>query len=115
MPAGTSQPGGVKDALLYGLAVKVAEHHQPDPNHPDRCANLRCAGETYPCTAARDAARAETLASAGPGAITAPGAPAGVEPEWQVHQQQADPVREKADSATDTSATTRAATTSRAA
>jgi hypothetical protein len=51
-------PRNVTDVLLWLLAADVAAQHLPDPHDPDRCANLRCAREAYPCPPARDAQRA---------------------------------------------------------
>lgn len=51
-------PRNVTDVLLWLLAADVAAAHLPDPHQPDRCANLRCTGQAYPCPPARDAHRA---------------------------------------------------------
>ncbi|MGC5022795.1 hypothetical protein [Micromonospora sp. DT47] len=51
-------PRTVTDVLLWLLAADVAAAHLPDPDRPDRCANLRCTREAYPCPPARDAQRA---------------------------------------------------------
>ncbi|MCO1593774.1 hypothetical protein M8C17_01180 [Micromonospora sp. RHAY321] len=51
-------PRTVTDVPLWLLAADVAAAHLPEPDRPDRCANLRCAGEAYPCPPARDAQRA---------------------------------------------------------
>jgi hypothetical protein len=56
-------PEDVTDILLWNLANDVAANHQPDPHHRDRCANLRCVHETYPCTPVRDAQRARQAAT----------------------------------------------------
>jgi hypothetical protein len=49
--------------LLWLLASDVAAAHQPQTHQPDRCANLRCAGQAYPCPPARDAHRAHQVAT----------------------------------------------------
>ncbi|TDC30302.1 hypothetical protein E1211_24455 [Micromonospora sp. 15K316] len=56
-------PRAVTDVLLWLLASDVAAAHQPQPHWPDRCGNLRCAGQAYPCPPARDAHRAHQAAS----------------------------------------------------
>ncbi|GHJ52939.1 hypothetical protein Nm8I071_22460 [Nonomuraea sp. TT08I-71] len=58
-------PRDVTDVLLWLLAADVASAHLPDPHRPDRCANLRCTGEAYPCPPARDARRACHAATRG--------------------------------------------------
>jgi hypothetical protein len=57
-PARINTPDDVVDVLLRRLAQEVAANHQPHPHNPARCTNLRCTTEVYPCSAARDAARA---------------------------------------------------------
>ncbi|MBM0255759.1 hypothetical protein [Micromonospora sp. 4G55] len=56
-------PRTVTDVLLWLLATDVAAAHQPHPAQPGRCANLRCAGQAYPCPPARDAHRAYQAAT----------------------------------------------------
>lgn len=56
-------PPTVTDVLLWLLATDVASAHLPHAHHPDRCANLRCAGQPYPCPPARDAHRAYQAAT----------------------------------------------------
>ena len=63
LPSRPAAPEDVTDVLLWKLANDVAANHQPDPHRPDRCANLRCAHETYPCTPVRDARRARQAAT----------------------------------------------------
>ncbi|BCL14682.1 hypothetical protein [Micromonospora sagamiensis] len=63
-PAGV--PENVTDVLLWRMAVRVTADHQPDPHHPGRCANLRCAHEAYPCQPLRDAQRAQHAATRPP-------------------------------------------------
>ncbi|MGC4808742.1 hypothetical protein [Micromonospora sp. DT233] len=55
-------PEDVTDVLLWRMAARVAAAHQPDRHHPERCANLRCAHEAYPCPPLRDAQRAQHAA-----------------------------------------------------
>lgn len=73
-------PENVTDVLLWRMAVRVTNDHQPDPHHPGRCANLRCAHEAYPCPPLRDARRAQYVASRPPrftpGRARVPAAPA---------------------------------------
>ncbi|GAB3186715.1 hypothetical protein FHX75_111344 [Micromonospora palomenae] len=70
----------VTDVLLWLLATDVAAAHQPHPEQPDRCANLRCTGQPYPCPPARDAHRAcqaanrPRLLAHGRARVTAPAA-----------------------------------------
>ncbi len=59
-------PRMVTDVLLWLLASDVAAAHQPQPHQPDRCANLRCTGQAYPCPPARDAHRAQQAATRRP-------------------------------------------------
>ncbi|MFF0371201.1 hypothetical protein [Micromonospora sp. NPDC005087] len=56
-------PRTVTDVLLWLLAADVTAAHPPHPARPDRCANLRCTGEAYPCPPTRDAQRARRAAS----------------------------------------------------
>ncbi|RNH98127.1 hypothetical protein EEZ25_27940 [Micromonospora aurantiaca] len=49
-------PSDVTDPLLWRLAVDVLTAHQPGPG--DQCANLQCADQVGPCSAARQAQRA---------------------------------------------------------
>jgi hypothetical protein len=56
-------PRTVTDVLLWLVASDVAAAHQPQPHRPDRCGNLRCAGQAYPCPPARDAHRAHQAAT----------------------------------------------------
>lgn len=58
MPHRHAVPRTVNDVLLWLLATDVAAAHQPHPDQPRRCANLRCGGYLYPCPPARDAQRA---------------------------------------------------------
>ncbi|SCG38072.1 hypothetical protein GA0070614_0470 [Micromonospora coxensis] len=62
MPHRRAVPRTVSDVLLWLLAADVTAAHQPHPDQPGRCANLRCAGEAYPCPPARDAQRARQTA-----------------------------------------------------
>ncbi|MEU4555728.1 hypothetical protein AB0F55_27270 [Micromonospora violae] len=55
-------PRDVTDPLLWRLAVDVLSAHQPGPGN--RCANLRCADQAGPCSAARQAQRAMRAARA---------------------------------------------------
>ncbi|MEV0005652.1 hypothetical protein AB0H28_25675 [Micromonospora sp. NPDC050980] len=55
-------PSDVTDPLLWRLAVDVLTAHQPGPG--DRCANLQCADQAGPCSAARQAQRAMGAARA---------------------------------------------------
>ncbi|WKU03412.1 hypothetical protein [Micromonospora sp. HUAS LYJ1] len=57
-------PHTVTDVLLWLLATDVAAAHQPHPHNPDRCTNLRCTNQAYPCLPARDAHRAQQAATA---------------------------------------------------
>lgn len=57
-------PHTVTDVLLWLLATDVAAAHQPQTRHRDRCSNLRCANQAYPCPPARDAHRAQQAATA---------------------------------------------------
>ncbi|MBQ0896759.1 hypothetical protein KBX37_27325 [Micromonospora sp. U56] len=73
-------PRTVTDVLLWLLATDVAAAHQPQPDAPGRCANLRCTGQAYPCPPARDAHRARqastrpTLPARGRARVAAPAA-----------------------------------------
>ncbi|MFG2043939.1 hypothetical protein [Dactylosporangium sp. NPDC048998] len=51
-------PDDVVDTLLWRLAADVMIEHQPGPD--GHCANLRCADEQGPCTAAVQAAMSRT-------------------------------------------------------
>lgn len=55
---GENVPTDVTDIMLWRLAIAVAENHRSDPRDPQRCVNLRCEYETYPCFAARAAEQA---------------------------------------------------------
>ncbi|MEU5931099.1 hypothetical protein [Micromonospora sp. NPDC047187] len=55
-------PRDVTDPLLWRLAVDVLTAHQPGPGN--RCANLQCADQSGPCSAARQAQRAMRAARA---------------------------------------------------
>lgn len=55
-------PSDVTDPLLWRLAVDVLTAHQPGPGN--RCANLQCADQSGPCSAARQAQRAMRAARA---------------------------------------------------
>ncbi|MEU1606068.1 hypothetical protein [Micromonospora matsumotoense] len=57
-------PHTVTDVLLWLFATDVAAAHQPHPHKPDRCTNLRCTAQAYPCPPARDAHRAQQAATA---------------------------------------------------
>ncbi|MEU7923233.1 hypothetical protein AB0B47_31895 [Micromonospora zamorensis] len=63
-------PRDVTDPLLWRLAVDVLTAHQPGPGN--RCANLQCADQAGPCSAARQAQRAMRAARATPPPQPAP-------------------------------------------
>ncbi|RKN39588.1 hypothetical protein [Micromonospora endolithica] len=58
----TDRPEGVTDPLLWGLALDVADAHQPDDD--DTCHNLLCAGRAWPCEPWHRAQRALQMAQA---------------------------------------------------
>lgn len=60
------RPDGVTDPLLWGLALDVADAHQPDEGGAD-CTNLLCAGQGWPCAAWQTAQRALQVAQTSPG------------------------------------------------
>ncbi|WP_230688687.1 hypothetical protein ACN26Y_21155 [Micromonospora sp. WMMD558] len=59
------RPDEVTDPLLWGLALDVADAHQPDQGGAD-CVNLLCAGHGWPCAAWENAQRALQMAQASP-------------------------------------------------
>lgn len=63
---GAGRPDEVSDPLLWGLALGVADAHQPDATGTD-CVNLLCAGQSWPCTAWQSAQRALRMAQTPPG------------------------------------------------
>ncbi|MGN9778001.1 hypothetical protein ACTMS0_19895 [Micromonospora sp. H33] len=59
------RPDEVTDPLLWGLALGVADAHQPDEGGAD-CVNLLCAGQGWPCAVWQTAQRALQVAQASP-------------------------------------------------
>ncbi len=60
-----NRPEEVTDPLLWGLALDVADAHQPDAGGTD-CVNLLCAGHGWPCAAWQTAQRALEVARTAP-------------------------------------------------
>lgn len=63
---GVGRPDKVSDPLLWGLALNVADAHQPDAAGSG-CGSLLCAGQVWPCTAWQSAQRALRMAQTPPG------------------------------------------------
>ncbi|WP_027661165.1 hypothetical protein [Salinispora fenicalii] len=71
---GVGRPDNVGDPLLWGLALNVADAHQPEAAGT-ACVNLLCAGQVWPCTAWQSAQRALRVAQTPAGQRT--GVPSG--------------------------------------
>ncbi|ABP54919.1 hypothetical protein [Salinispora tropica] len=77
---GISRPDDVSDPLLWGLALNVADAHQPDAAGTD-CVSLLCTGQGWPCTTWQSAQRALRVAQTPPGQRPAD-RPEGRTDEW---------------------------------